>query len=178
MAFRENFSSPSTAEVFKDGIFNIDQAVGANEVGTKKPAANRPTDMMLIYYFLFVIYRDGDKLLFPTKPGDDFRSPDKLPAAKNYNSSDTKLKIGGLVERFQTDMKKNGRSVFVDGRCDRGRGLQTTITQSVYTIHLLNFHYAKTIKVREKRDDWQAFLINDPLASTQLRQELAASSFG
>jgi len=172
MAFREKFSSPNTAEIFKDGIFNITQAVGRNEVGTGLPAANRPTDMMLVYYFLFVICRDGDKKLFRPVKGDDFTSPEKLPPALDYTAQKTKTQIGNLVGRFQIDMRDSGRNVFVDARCDRGRGLHTTITHSIYTIHLLNFHYANTIKTTKGRSDWQDFLLNDGLTPAMLKQEL------
>jgi hypothetical protein len=176
MAFQDfTIITPSTAEVFKEGVFNLTQAVGSKEVGTGLTAANTKTDMMLIYYLLFFIYKDGDKSIFPSKDGDNFGSPEKFPNAKDFNSNTTKTQIAALILRAQKDLKRNGRNVFVDGRCDRARGSITTITHSVFTLLLLNFHFANTIKRRENREDWQNFLLNDPFAPFQLRQELATN---
>lgn len=175
MAFQDLSLSDDRNDEFKEGFFNLTLAVGDKEVGTRIPAANIQTDMMLVYYMLFFIYRDGDKKTFPLKSADNFRSPDRFPTAKNYSSADTKTKIAGLIFRFQQDLKRGGRNVFVDGRCDRARGVHTTITHSVFSIVLMNFHFASTVKLRDNRRDWQKFALSDPLAPPQLRQELATN---
>jgi hypothetical protein len=47
MAFKEqaDWTSLNGGEIFRNGTFNIDMAVGNSEVGTGKMAANRLTDM-------------------------------------------------------------------------------------------------------------------------------------
>lgn len=172
MAFREIPANPGLPEVTK-GIFNIDQAVGGSEVGTGLPAANRPTDMMLVYYFLFTIYRDGDKSKFPSHGHDGF-SPASYPPAQNYNDSRFKEKLSSLIYRFQSDVRKLGHPVFVDGRCDRGYFSLTPHTHTFYTINMLNTGYWTTIKSKYGRDDWQDFLLQDPLTPTHLVQELSS----
>ncbi len=178
MAFLDTtIITPNTAEAFQDGIFNITQSVGNKEVGTGIPAINQQTDMMLVYYFLFIIFRDGDKSLFPLQQGDNLNSPEKFPVNKDYSSSATKKKLGGLILRFQENMKRTGRNVFVDGRTDRAKGAFTSITHSVFTILLLNFHYSETIKKQKGRSDWQSFLMTDSFAPAPLRMELAVNDF-
>lgn len=178
MAYRvyDDFSSSNqhVQEVFKDGWFNVTLAVGGKEVGTGVTAANCLTDVQLVYYMIFIIYRDGDKSIFQMT--SDFTKTDYLPPNKKYHSEKMPEGMTAIVQHFQTDVKNRGKPVYVDGRCDPAQTKISSISKTVYTIIWLNFYYCQAIRLKHNRYDWQDYLLNDPLLPNEVKNELLMSS--
>lgn len=171
MAYKETSINLGISEGvdFNNGVYNVDQAVGGPEVGTNAPAANMVTDMQLIYYFSYIIYRDGNKQHFPSKPGERF---DYTPSQMDYHSEHTRQQASAIIWRFQTDVLRRGKPVYRDGRCDKATGKISSISRSPYTILLFNFYYGHTVNEAYGESDWQTYLMSDPLLPEQLRWEL------
>lgn len=175
MAFREKLDWSDLHQYrggsfpLDNGHFNVDMAVGGVEHGSGFPAPNRPPDMQLVFYFLWRIYLDGDKLMFPARPSDDLTV---TPKQRNYHSKEMGKKLSNLIYRFQTDLLNANKLVYRDGRCDKGKSKISSISQTRYTIHHLNFHYANTIKGKYHQDDWQTYLITDPYLPEEARNEI------
>lgn len=172
MAYKDNtikFDGGHAGQVFADGYFNLTQAVGGPEYGINQPAANLITDMQLIFYFDFIIYRDGDKNIFPGNPGDKFTV---TPPQIDYFSEQTKKNSSRIIWQFQTDLQNRGKRVFRDGRCDPARGKISGMSKTPYTILMYNFYYEHTVRTAYKRKDWQDYLLRDPLLPEQVRYEI------
>lgn len=173
MAFKEKIVWEGGNTFLGNGHFNIDMAVGGSEHGSGYRAANRAPDMQLVFYMLWILYRDGDNLMFPKKSVDKF---EKTPKERDYGSPEMKSNMTGVIWRFQTDLLVAGKSVYRDGRCDKGLGTIASMSKTRYTIHHLNYNYAKTIKQKYSRDDWQEYLITDPYLPEHARQEILMKS--
>lgn len=169
MAFLEKLKWSEGNSFLANGSFNIDMAVGGAEYGSGFSAPNRVPDMQLVFYFLWIIYRDGDKSKFPNNSKDRFV---KTPKDHDYNSAEMKKAMSSAIWRFQSDLLKTGKLVFLDGRCDKARGTISSISKTRYTIHHANFNYANIIKQKYSRDDWQNYLLADPFLPEQARQEI------
>ena len=178
MAFREYIDANNTngEDEFREGTFNSHQAVGGAEHGTGLPAANCVTDMQLVYYFLYVIYSYSDRKMFPVSSPGILDNVQFQPRCQNYHSDTTKKEITRKISVFQRDLWANGKNVYADGRCDKARGRVSSISDTLYTIHFANYHYAKTIKSWQKRADWQNYLLSDPGLHDEVRAELLMSS--
>ncbi len=175
MAYKDtsiNFGDGNSGRVFEDGYFNLTQAVGGAEYGIHIPAPNMVTDMQLIFYFDFIIYRDGDKNIFPGSPGDKFTV---TPPQINYFSEQTKINSSRIIWQFQTDLQRRGKPIFRDGRCDPARGKISSLSKTPYTIHMYNFYYEYTVRTAYGRTDWQDYLLGDPLLPEQVRYEILFS---
>ncbi len=181
MAFKEykDYNHEHAADEFRNGTFNVTQAVGKSEHGTGFSAANCITDMQLVYYFLYVICRYGDRTIFPVSSPAVFSNVKIQPRYQNYHSEETKNKLGERIRIFQQNLRDAGRVIYIDGRCDKARSTFSSISNTGYTIHYANYHYAKTIKSWQNRTDWQDFLLRDPMLPEEARAELImSSSFG
>ena len=176
MAFREytDWTGLEGGEIFAQGAFNIDMAVGNLEVGTGKMAANRPADMQLIYYLLYVINRDGNTTIFPAYIKHNLFNYAELPPNANYASQEMRTKLSGLIWSFQNAMILQGKAIHLDGRCDRGKGKVSSLQGATYTIYFLNYYYSQTIKTKYGRDDWQEYLLADQLLPQGAKQEIKA----
>ncbi len=92
-------------------VYNVEQAVGAN-------APNSSGDVKLVQYML----------------------------RNYYGNAATQLAVDGWIgpvtiswiRRFQEDAKKAGANVLVDSRIDRAFGQVSSVSQTTYTILLLN----------------------------------------
>lgn len=176
MAFRDKqikFGSSGANELFSDGFFNVTLAVGGSERGTNLPAPNTVTDMQLVYYMDFIIYRDGDKTIFPGNANDTFQT---TPPQIDYFSEETKKNSASMIWRFQEDLRRRGKPVYQDGRCDRATSDVSSLSKSPYTILMYNFYYAHTINNLYQRKDWQDYLLADALLPEQVRWELLYSA--
>lgn len=168
MAYKER-SNWNEGHPLQNGYFNIDMAVGGGERGSGVDATNRPTDMQLVFYFLWKIYRDGDSLMFPKRPGDNFaKTPEKI----DYNSKKIQKKLTNIIYRFQTDLLNANKLVYRNGRCEKGGGHFSRIYQTRHTIHHLNYHYAGIIREKCHQDNWQTYLLTDPFFPEKARQEI------
>ena len=156
-------------EVFAEGYFNLDHAVGADEVGSGYAAPNGETDMQLVFYFSYIIYRDGDKTIFPGRHDELFTV---TPPELDYTSASTKAQAAPMIWRFQTDLLKRGKRIYRDGRCDPARGKVSSISRTPYTILMYNFYYEHTVRIAYGRTDWQDYLLADPLLPKEVRFEL------
>jgi hypothetical protein len=177
MAFRQylDFSNSNAEGEFKNGVFNVNQAVGGSEYGTGLPA-NCVTDMQLVYYFLYMICRYGDRRMFPVSSPEVFNNVKLQPRYQNYHSNATKKDLATKILIFQENLQSNGRNVYRDGRCDKARSMVSSISKTNYTIHFANYHYAKIIESWQKRNDWQNYLLNDLMLPDEVRAELLISS--
>lgn len=172
MAYRDDsikWSEGEGAVIFAEGYFNVDLAVGGPEVGSNLPAANRVADMQLVNYMDFVIYRDGDRSIFPITANDKFSV---TPPEFDYNSEAVKKSMAGMIWRFQGHLRQRGKPVFQDGRCDAARGKFSSLQKSPYTILMYNFYYASTVEKAYGRTDWQTYLMQDKLLPEQCRSEI------
>lgn len=176
MAYKDNsieWGGGLAKKVFKDGYYNLDQAVGGIEHGTGSTAANIVTDIQLVFYMSFIIYRDGDKTIFPNTQNDSFQT---TPPKINYFSERTKKGLSSMIWRFQEDLRKRGKPVYQDGRCDPAKDKISSLSKSPYTILMYNFYYDDTVKKAYGRNDWQDYLLADPLLPEQVRFELIVRS--
>lgn len=172
MAYKDNkikWTEGAGAEVFSGGYFNIDLAVGGAEYGSNLPAANGITDMQLVNYMDFIIYRDGDRAIFPITERDKFTV---TPPEFNYASPEFKKSMASMIWRFQGHLRRRGKPVYQDGRCDPARGKISSMQKSPYTILMYNFYYADTAAKAYGRRDWQDYLMQDKLLPEQVRSEL------
>lgn len=178
MAFRDNkgYNHEHAAVEFRNGTFNVTQAVGKAERGSGCSAPNCVTDMQLVCYLLYMICRYGDRKIFPVSSPTVFNDPKIQPRNQDYFCSETKSQLGNRIKIFQENLRDSGRSIYVDGRCDTARSTFSSISNTAYTIHYANFHYAKTIKAWQGRSDWQNFLLSDPMLPEEVRAELLISS--
>lgn len=177
MAYKDNtiqWSGGLGEKVFSDGYFNIDDAVGADEVGTNRMAGNMVTDMQLVFYFSFIIYRHGDKQIFPTTDNDRFSL---TPPQRDYTSNQTKDDAAGMIWRFQGDLKRRGKRIYQDGRCDPAHTKISSLSKTAYTILMYNFYYEHTVRTAFGVHQWQEHLMNDQLLPEQVRWELRFRSF-
>lgn len=178
MAFKENnkHNDANTSEEFRQGTFNIHQAVGGIEIGSGFAAPNQVTDMQLVYYMIYMIARYGDRSVFPISSESVFKNENILPRNQNFHSQKTKKELSRMIFMFQTNLKLGGRNIFVDGRCDKARSAFSSISHTPYTIHFANYHYAKTIKKIRNITDWQNYLLNDLMLPDSVRTELSVSA--
>ncbi len=126
---------------------NLTMAVGGKEVGTSKPAANTPTDMMLVYFFLYSI-----GIMRKTSVSIELTSFIQIPPRKvDWFSAATKSNLTAAIKAYQTYRRTLGFPIFPDGRVDSipgGRtlspgamGVKSSITNTIYTIGALNDQY-------------------------------------
>ena len=172
MAYKDDklkWSDGYAGKIFADGYFNLDLAVGGREHGSNQPAANQVTDMQLIFYFDFIIYRDGDKNIFPIGPNDKFTV---TPPQLDYFSEKAKKNSAAIIWQFQSDLRRRGKPVYHDGRCDPAHGKISSLSKTPYTILMYNFYYAGTVEQAYGRTDWQDYLMSDPLLPEQVRMEI------
>jgi hypothetical protein len=90
-------------------IYNVEQAVGTN-------SPNAREDVKLVQYLLAGVY-----------------GPASLQVDGWIGPVTT-----GFIERFQQDSRKAGNNVLADGRVDKAFSYTSKISQTVYTIILLN----------------------------------------
>lgn len=90
-------------------IYNVEQAVGNNS-----PNANG--DVKLVQYLLAGIYGAGSLKV------DGWIGPVTI----------------GLIRRFQEEAKQAGNSVLADGRVDKAFAYKSKVSNTIYTIILLN----------------------------------------
>ncbi len=172
MAFRDNkmeWNTPQTQRIFGRGFFNLTMAVGGREHGSNLPAPNLLTDMQLVFYFSFIIYRDGDKSIFPSTSRDSFST---TPAQINYLSENTKKGLSAMIWRFQEDLKRRGQAIYQDGRCDPAHKKISGYSHTLYTIMMYNSYYEHTVRNFYNQTNWQEYLLSDPLLPDQVRFEL------
>ena len=178
MAFREQSSSANAGATGSEGFFNINQAVGWYEVGTRQPAANLCGDMMLTAYFLQYIFRYYPffRRTITDREVEQIPVPMEIPSKL---SSQRKALINDLafwIGHYQKVLKKHNTQIFVDSRVDRARGTFTTMTKSKFTIHCLNTDFADVMRTFFYQDDWQLFVVNDNYAPSLLKLELSRTA--
>src|SRR5689334_1034919 len=106
MAFRDNqnYNHENAVEEFREGTFNVTQAVGKSEKGTGCAAANFLTDLQLIDYFLYMICRYGDRRIFPVSSESVFNNVKIQPRYQNYLLEETKKQVAQRIEYFQLNL--------------------------------------------------------------------------
>ena len=130
-------------------FYNIDTAVGPG-------CPNKPTDVMLVQFFLHQIYSHPRKSNKPAGP---------------------KIQISGRcdavtetwIKHFQNDLKGQGAKIGTDGRVDHANGEQysfSSISHKGYTITFLNHNHCN----RYRRD--HDYLEKHPLIPGELKAEL------
>jgi hypothetical protein len=125
-------------------LVNVSGAVGSKEVGTGKMAENRPTDVMLVHFFLSSLYLLPSKL--PRNPTmvNYLRTINHDP--RPWNDIGVTSLLSKAILLFQNDRNKiqpNPR-VYPDGRVDQihGDGFdRSSITHTRYTIMSLQALY-------------------------------------
>lgn len=90
-------------------IYNVEQAVGTN-------SPNAKGDVTLVQYLLSGIYGPGSLKV------DGWIGPITI----------------GFIKRFQDEAKQGGNSVLADGRVDKAFAYKSKVSNTVYTIILLN----------------------------------------
>lgn len=153
------------ADVENYYVFNVSHAVGAN-------AANWWTDIMFVQYFVCYIYSLGnagngwnvelstDELIDLPDPNVDFKNLKKTTR---------------WIQRFQSDVVKQGGKLHIDGRVDRSRGLLTPRTQSFFTIIDLNLNFSGIVGESKQVEDPLAFALGDVFMPNLLKGELITS---
>jgi hypothetical protein len=131
-------------------FFNLDQPVGRNK-------NNLTDDVMLVQFFLSETAKKN--VIF------DWKKPAK-PLTVNGSADEN---LFAWILSFQQGVKSQGTPVHVDGIVDPARGAATTrssITQSIYTIVLLNNLF------ESQSPDRFTNLQNDPGVPATLRAAL------
>lgn len=158
-------------------LYNVDMTVGqrmekhtngssTSVYGYYQP--NKRDDVMLVQYLLKRVYQRGQAAQPPLKSGvGDPHSP-------------TELKIDGLcgpktqgaINKFQLEMRQNGRNIATDGCVDPELGNSSTssISKTGYMISWLNKYF------------WVLYpelapnLVSDPECPAELRQSLSRTA--
>ena len=172
MAIKEE----SLAAGFENGFFNVEQAVGWYELGTRKPAPNQYGDMMLTAYFLQYLYRFGQSIGLRASQAeiDTIVYPANIPYLMTTSRKQTIEGLAYWIKRYQKDLNSGATNRYLaDGRVDRAKGHLTAVTKSAFSIHALNINYSGVIKDVFMEDDWQGYLMSDTFAPSQLKYELS-----
>ena len=139
---------------------NVTMAVGSKEVGTRLPASNQTTDMMLVYFLMYKISWAKKTSVWETI------IPFFKVSPKDVKWSDTGIEknLSNAIKAYQTYRKNKGFPIFPDGRVDSipsGRslppgsmGIRTTITHTFYTIGVLNNQFIYSIKPSSQTADF------------------------
>jgi hypothetical protein len=109
------YAHPTTHQEFPV-MYNVEQAVGLN-------SPNASADVRLVQYMIRHTYGP----------------PAAALAVDGYIGATTV----SWINRFQSDVRRAGNNVMVDGRIDRALGYQSSVSKTVYTIILLNMFLKK-----------------------------------
>lgn len=124
------------------GMGQMGSQTPTQTVFTKYTASHEPNkreDVMLVQYLLKRVYQQGQNCNPPLKSGvGDPHSPITLKIDGLCGP-----KTQGAIERFQLEMRRNGRSIATDGCVDTELGDSSTssVSKTGYTISWLNKYF-------------------------------------